>query len=124
MISVEVIVMVVEIGEGMAEEEVDEVHNSLLPGSKKVETAKGIPAKRGASTSLHQPGRTSEPSAGIVESLRQELKNIQQEDMSVTDYTLRINDSCDSLGSINVAVDDDEMVHICLGSLTQKYGSF
>mgnify|MGYP007109622691 FL=1 len=54
---------------GMAEEEVDEVHNSLIPGSKKVETAKGIPAKRGASTSLHQPGRTSKPSAGIVESL-------------------------------------------------------
>ena len=33
-------------GGGMAEEEVDEVHNSLIPGSKKVETAKGIPAKR------------------------------------------------------------------------------
>ena len=69
MISVEVTVMVVEIGGGMAEEEVDEVHNSLIPGSKKVETAKGILAKRGDSTSLHQPGRTSKPSASIVESL-------------------------------------------------------
>lgn len=69
MISVEVTVMVVEIGGGMAEEEVDDVHNSLIPGSKKVETAEGIPAKRGASTSLYQPGRTSKPSAGIVESL-------------------------------------------------------
>ena len=56
--------------------------------------------------------------------LRQELNNIRQEDMSMTDYTLRIKDLCDSLGSINVAVDDDEMVHICLGSLAQKYGSF
>ena len=37
--------VIVEIGGGMAEEEVDEVHNSLLPGSKKVETAEGIPAK-------------------------------------------------------------------------------
>ena len=70
MISIEVTVMVVEIRGGMAEEEVDEVHNSLIPGSKKVETTKGIPAKRGASTSLHQPGRTSKPSVGIVEILR------------------------------------------------------
>ena len=69
MISVEVTVMVVEIGGGMAKEEVDEVHNSLIPRSKKVEIAEGIPAKRGASTSLHQPDRTSKQSAGIVESL-------------------------------------------------------
>ena len=61
--------MVVEIKGGMAEEEVDEVHNSLIPGSKKVETAKGIPVKGGTSTSLHQPGRTSKLSVGIVESL-------------------------------------------------------
>ena len=59
MISVEVTVMVVEIEGGIAEEEVDEVHNSLLPGSKKVKTAEGIPAKGGASTRLHQLGRTS-----------------------------------------------------------------
>ena len=42
----------------------------------------------------------------------------------MTDYTLRIKDLCDSLGSINVAVDDDEMVHIYLGGLARKYGSF
>ena len=30
---------------GMAEEEVDEVHNSLIPGSKKVEAAEGIPVE-------------------------------------------------------------------------------
>ena len=30
--------------------------------------------------------------------------------MSVTDYTLRIKDLCNSGGSTNVAVDDDEMV--------------
>ena len=69
MISVEVTVMVVEIEGGIAEEEVDEVHNSLIPSSKKVETAKGIPTKRGASTSLHKPGRASKLSVGIVESL-------------------------------------------------------
>ena len=42
----------------MAEEDVDEFHNSLIPGNKKVEAA-----------SLHQPGKTSKPSVGIVESL-------------------------------------------------------
>ena len=45
MISVEVIVMVGEIGGGMVGEEVDEVHHNLIPGSKKVKTAKGIPKK-------------------------------------------------------------------------------
>ena len=52
----------------MAEEEVNEVHGSLIPGRKKVEAAEGIPAEGGASTSL-QHGKTSKPSAGIVESL-------------------------------------------------------
>ena len=42
----------------------------------------------------------------------------------MSDYTLWIKDLCDSLGSIKVTVDDDEMVHICLGGLAQKYGSF
>ena len=56
--------------------------------------------------------------------IRQELKNIRQRDISVTDYSLQIKDLCDSLGSINSAIDDDEMEHICLGSLTQKYGAF
>ena len=29
---------------------------------------------------------------------------------------------CDALGSINVVVDEDEMVQICLGGLAQRYG--
>ena len=53
----------------MAEEDVDEFHKSLIPGNKKVEAAEGIPEEGGASTSLHQPGKTSKPSVGIVESL-------------------------------------------------------
>ena len=36
---------------------------------QEVETAKGIPTKRGVSTSLHQPGRTNKLSASIVESM-------------------------------------------------------
>ena len=45
--------------------------------------------------------------------LRQELNNIQQRDMSITTYTLKIKELCDSLGSIGVNIDDDEMVQIC-----------
>mgnify|MGYP002775570664 CR=1 FL=1 len=54
--------------------------------------------------------------------LRQELNNIRQRDMSVTDYTTKIKQICDALGSINVTVDEDEMVQICLGGLAQRYG--
>ena len=61
--------MVGEIEGGMAEEEVDRVHNSLIPGSKKIETAEGISEKKRHSTSLHQIGRTNKPSDSIVESL-------------------------------------------------------
>ena len=39
-----------------------------------------------------------------------ELNNIQQRDMSIDNYTLKIKELCDSLGSINVNIDDDEMV--------------
>ena len=42
--------------------------------------------------------------------LRQELNNIRQRDMSVTDYTTKIKEIYDALGSINVTVDKDEMV--------------
>ena len=53
----------------MAEEEVGKVHNSLIPGSNRVEAAKGTPVGGGASTSLHQPDKTSKLSVGITESL-------------------------------------------------------
>ena len=49
--------------------------------------------------------------------LRQELNNIRQRDMLVTDYTTKIKEICDALGSINVTFDEDEMVQICLDGL-------
>ena len=49
--------------------------------------------------------------------LRQELNNIQQRDTSITSYTLKIKELCDALGSIDVVIDDSEMVQICLGGL-------
>ena len=38
------------------------------------------------------------------------------------DYTTKIKEICDALGSINVMVDKEEMVHISLGGLAQRYG--
>ena len=55
--------------------------------------------------------------------LRQELNNIQQRDMSITSYTLKIKELCDALGSISVNVEDDEMVQICLGGLAPRFGA-
>ena len=45
------------------------------------------------------------------------------EDMSIDNYTLKIKDLCDSLRSINVSIDNDEMVQICLGGLTPRFSA-
>ena len=42
--------------------------------------------------------------------LREELNNIRQKDMTVTDNTTKIKEIRDALGSINVTVDEVEMV--------------
>ena len=55
--------------------------------------------------------------------LRQKLNDIQQRDMSIGNYTLKIKELCDALGSINVIIDDDEMVQICLGGLAPRFGA-
>ena len=43
--------------------------------------------------------------------------------MSITSYTLNIKELCNSLGSISINVEDDEMVQICLGGLTPRFGA-
>ena len=53
--------------------------------------------------------------------LHQELNNIQQRDMSITSYTLKMKELYDSLGLISVNVDDDEIVQICLSSLAPRF---
>ena len=40
--------------------------------------------------------------------------------MSIGNYTLKIKELCDSLGSINVSIDDNKMVQICLGGLAPR----
>ena len=49
--------------------------------------------------------------------LRQELSNVRQRDMSVADYTTKIKEICNSLASVNVNVEEDEMVQVCLDGL-------
>ena len=49
------------------------------------------------------------------------MNNIQQREMSITTYTFKIKELCDSLGSISVNIDDDEMVQICLGGLATRF---
>ena len=56
--------------------------------------------------------------------LRHKLKNLQQRNMSISSYTLKkIKELRDALRSINVIIDDDEMVQICLASLVPWFGS-
>jgi hypothetical protein len=42
----------------------------------------------------------------------------------VADYTLKINEICDSMASIDVNIDESEKVQICLGGLASKFGAF
>ena len=56
--------------------------------------------------------------------LRQELSNLRQCDLSVADYTSKIKDICDSLASIEVNIEESEMVQICLRGLALKFGAF
>ena len=53
--------------------------------------------------------------------LRQELSNLRQRDLSVVDYTTKIKDIYDSLASIDVNVEECEMVQICLIGLASKF---
>ena len=51
--------------------------------------------------------------------LQQEFNNVRQrlEIRVVLDYTLKVKDLCDLLGSINITEDQEEMVQICLEGL-------
>jgi hypothetical protein len=42
----------------------------------------------------------------------------------VADYTLKINEICESLASVDANIDDSEKVQIFLGGLASKLGAF
>ena len=41
----------------------------------------------------------------------------------ITSYTLKIKELCDALGSIDVVIDDSEMVQICIGGLAPRFNT-
>ena len=41
--------------------------------------------------------------------------------MSIGNYTLKVKDLCNALGSLDVNINDDEMVQICLGGLAPRF---
>ena len=53
--------------------------------------------------------------------LQKEINNIWQMDMMITDCTTKTKKIYDALGFINVTMDEDKMVQICLGGLAHRY---
>ena len=49
--------------------------------------------------------------------LKNELHTVEKKNMSISDYTLKIKSICEPLASINVTVDDDDKVEVCLRGL-------
>ena len=56
--------------------------------------------------------------------LRQVLSKVRQREMSVSDYTSNIKEICDFLTSVDVNVEEDQMVQVCIGGLASKFGAF
>ena len=77
------------------------VHNSMLShirdANRPKEAWENLKKIFSANTSAHK------------RQLRQELNNIKQKEMYVSDYTAKIK----SIGSININIDEDEMVQVC-----------
>ena len=56
--------------------------------------------------------------------LKNELNIVERKNMYVNNYTLKIKSICESLASINVIVDDDDKIEVCLRGLGPQYKSF
>ena len=55
--------------------------------------------------------------------LKTELNTLEKGKMSVNEYNLKIKSICESLASINVKVEGDDKVEICLRGLGPQYTS-
>jgi hypothetical protein len=55
--------------------------------------------------------------------LKQELHTVEK-NMSINEYSLKIEAIVESLESINVSVDDDDLVNVCLNGLGKEYKPF
>ena len=56
--------------------------------------------------------------------LKPELNTLEKGKMFVNEYALKIKSICESLASINVKIEDDDKVEICLRGLGPQYKSF
>ena len=56
--------------------------------------------------------------------MKTELNTLEKSKMLVNEYALKIKSICESLASINVNVEDDDKVEICLRGLGPQYKSF
>ncbi len=56
--------------------------------------------------------------------LKQELHTMEKKNMSINEYSLKIKGIVESLASINVFVDDDDLVNVCLNGLGKEYKPF
>ena len=56
--------------------------------------------------------------------LKTELNTLEKGKMSVNEYALKIKSICESLSSINVKVEDDDKVEVCLRGLGPQYKGF
>jgi hypothetical protein len=56
--------------------------------------------------------------------LKQELHTVEKKNMSINEYSLKIKGIVKSLASINVSVDDDDLVSICLNGLGKGIQAF
>jgi len=56
--------------------------------------------------------------------LKQELHTVEKKNMSINEYSLKIKGIVESLAFINVYVDDDDLVNVCLNGLGKEYKPF
>jgi len=56
--------------------------------------------------------------------LKQELHIVEKKNMSINEYSLKIKGIVESLASIKLSVDDDDLVNVCLNGLGKEYKPF
>jgi hypothetical protein len=52
------------------------------------------------------------------------VAHVEKKNMSINEYSLKIKGIVESLASINVFVDDDDLVSVCLNGLGKQYKPF
>ena len=95
---------------------------SYVDGEQLLSYVRDAQTPKGAWENLKKVFATSTTARKLQ--LRQELSNLRQRDLSVADYTSKIKYIYDSLASIEVNIEESEMVQICLGGLASKFGVF